>query len=205
MKNAMLTCPADVAAGPGGPGRRGQGHAGDPSSKYLFSSEIVSLNRQQKTGLAFGLGYAFEINPKMMLEAHVAFMATRGRKRHWSYAPGETALATYRNQVARPAALLQVPPEGGRLALCRHRAGIQLHPGAHPGSPNMGKASIFPITQRNLCLPSTSRWAMNCLSASGACSPKCATTAGSRTCLKNPEASVKGESVSFLLGGIYYL
>ena len=67
------------------------------SNKYLFSSEITSLNRQQKSGLAIGLGYALAINPKMMLEAHAVFNE-KGAKTELPYAPGKTASGTYSNQ-----------------------------------------------------------------------------------------------------------
>ena len=33
-------------------------------SKYLFSSEIDYLNRQQKSGFGVGLGWAMAVNPE---------------------------------------------------------------------------------------------------------------------------------------------
>jgi hypothetical protein len=66
------------------------------SSKYLFSSEIVSLSRRQKTGLDLGLGYAFTIGPKIMLEADVLY-SEKGAKAGLIYAPGSEVPGIYRN------------------------------------------------------------------------------------------------------------
>jgi len=66
------------------------------ASKYLFSSEITSLSRQQKSGLDFGLGYAFAIGPKMMLEADVLY-SEKGAKAGLMYAPGSQVPGIYRN------------------------------------------------------------------------------------------------------------
>lgn len=43
------------------------------SSKYLFSSEIDSLNRQQKSGPAAGLGWAMNIKTKLKFEINLLY------------------------------------------------------------------------------------------------------------------------------------
>lgn len=66
------------------------------ASKYLFPSDVSQLNRTQKSGLAFGLGYALPIAPRFALEAQALFCA-KGAKASLSYVPGKKADATYRN------------------------------------------------------------------------------------------------------------
>ena len=173
------------------------------TSKYLFSSEITSLNRQQKTGLSFSLGYAFEINPKIMLEAHAALMA-KGAKVSLEYAPGATASATYGNQaLALPLFFKYRLKEGATpYAAIGPEFNFIL---AHTLTPEHGESVniadntnkfIFainvalgyelPVGQWGLFAEARyNRWLSDLM--------------------KSPDASVKGESVSFLLGGIYYL
>ena len=66
------------------------------SSKYLFSDDVTSLNRKQKSGLALGLGYAFEIDPKMVLEADVVY-SEKGARTELAFAPGSSIPGIYRN------------------------------------------------------------------------------------------------------------
>ncbi len=68
------------------------------SSRYFFSSEVTSLERRQKTGLGFGLGYARKIAPRLMLEGRVV-IREKGAKAAIAYAPGKEALGTYRCSV----------------------------------------------------------------------------------------------------------
>lgn len=66
------------------------------SSKYLFSKEITSLNRKQKSGLAIGLGYALELGPKIKLEANVVY-GEKGAKTELVLVPGRSLPGIYRN------------------------------------------------------------------------------------------------------------
>jgi hypothetical protein len=66
------------------------------SSKYLFSDDVTALNLKQKSGLAFGLGYAFEINPKMVLEADIVY-GKKGARSELAFAPGSSIPGIYRN------------------------------------------------------------------------------------------------------------
>ena len=66
------------------------------SSKYLFSDDVTSLNLKQKSGLALGLGYAFEIDPKMVLEADVVYNE-KGARSELAFAPDSSIPGIYRN------------------------------------------------------------------------------------------------------------
>jgi opacity protein-like surface antigen len=176
---------------------------GFQASKYLFSSEITSLNRQQKTGLAFGLGYAFEINPKMMLEAHVIYSG-KGAKTELEYAPGKTVPATYSNQAlsfplfftyrlkegATPYAA--VGPEFNFILA--HKLTIE-----QDESINISDSTNKFILGVNVALgyelPS-GQWGLFA---------EIRYNRWLSDLLKNPDAAVKSESVSLVLGGIYYL
>lgn len=203
MKKAMLSVLLTLLLAQAAPADEVKAMLGIHASKYLFSAEIASLNRQQKTGLAFALGYAVEINPKMMLEAHAAFMA-KGAKTALEFAPGKTALATYSNQVlALPLFFKYRLKEGASpYAAIGPEFNFIL---AHTLSPeheesidiadktnkfivavNVALGYELPVGKWGLCAEARyNRWFSDLL--------------------KSPDASVKGESVSFLIGGIYYL
>jgi len=65
-------------------------------NKYLFSSEIDTLNRQQKTGVGIGLGWAMALNQKMKLEVN-ALLSRKGAKAFLEYLPGKTVPGIYKN------------------------------------------------------------------------------------------------------------
>jgi hypothetical protein len=65
-------------------------------NKYLFSGEINSLNRQQKTGFDVGMGWAFNLNQKMKLEIN-ALYSQKGAKASIEYAPDITVSGFYKN------------------------------------------------------------------------------------------------------------
>jgi hypothetical protein len=65
-------------------------------SKYLFSSEIDYLNRQQKSGFGIGLGWALAVNRNMKLEVDALF-GEKGAKASLEYSPGKTVPGIYKN------------------------------------------------------------------------------------------------------------
>jgi opacity protein-like surface antigen len=203
MKNAMITVLLTLLLAQAAPANEVKAMLGIQASKYLFSSEITNLNRQQKTGLAFGLGYAFAINPKMTLEAHAAFMA-KGSRASLEFAPGETASVTYSNQVlalplffeyrlkegATPYAA--IGPEFNFILAHRlvpeHGESIDIADNTNKFifAINVALGYELPCGQWGLFAEVRyNRWLSDLM--------------------KGPDASVKGESVSILLGGIYYL
>ena len=66
------------------------------SSKYLFSSEINSLNREQKTGYCFGLGWAFNLNRNIKFEID-AMYSKKGAKTSIAFTPDKTISGFYKN------------------------------------------------------------------------------------------------------------
>jgi opacity protein-like surface antigen len=173
------------------------------ASKYLFSSEITSLNRQQKTGLAFGLGYGFEINPKMMLEAHVVYSG-KGAKTELEYAPGKTAPATYSNQaISFPLFFKYRLKEGATPYaaggpefnfILAHKLTIE-----HDESINIADNTNKFIVAVNVALGyelPRGQWGLFA---------EIRYNRWLSDLLKSPDASVKSEAVSLVLGGIYYL
>ena len=65
-------------------------------SKYLFADSNDSLNRQQKTGLDFGLGWAFNLNVNIKLEVN-AMYSQGGTKASIAYTPDSLVSGFYRN------------------------------------------------------------------------------------------------------------
>ena len=203
MKNAMIAVLLMLLLAQAAPADEVKAMLGIHASDYLFSSEITYLNRQQKTGLAVGLGYAFAINPKMMLEAHAAFMA-KGAKASLEYAPGKTASATYSSQMlalplffkyrlkegASPYAA--IGPEFNFILAHKlspeHEKNIDIADNTNKFifAINVALGYELPIGQWGLFAEARyNRWLSDLM--------------------KSPDASVKGKSVSFLLGGVYYL
>ena len=65
-------------------------------SKYLFSGEINYMNRRQKSGFGFGMGWALDLNRKMKLEIDAMF-SEKGAKASLEYSPGKTLPGIYKN------------------------------------------------------------------------------------------------------------
>lgn len=66
------------------------------SSKYLFTAAVSSLNSQQKTGATIGLGWAFNLDPKIKLEFNVVY-SQGGAKASIAYTPDQSISGFYRN------------------------------------------------------------------------------------------------------------
>lgn len=66
------------------------------SSKYLFSSATDSLDQQQKSGMAFGLGWAFSLNKNMKLEIS-AMLNQKGAKVAIANSPDDIISGIYKN------------------------------------------------------------------------------------------------------------
>jgi hypothetical protein len=173
-------------------------------NKYLFSSEISSLTRQQKTGIGIGLGYAFEINPKMRLEANVLYNE-KGAITELEYAPGKTTSGTYSNHSFAFPFFFQYRLKDGPTPyaalgpeinfILAHKLTIPEYKESFDISDNTSKFIVafnialgyeLPLGRWGLFAEARfNRWLSNLW--------------------KSPDASVKSESVSIVLGGIYYL
>lgn len=173
-------------------------------SKYLFSSEIESLNRRQKTGLTIGVGYGFGIAPKMKIEAGVSYNE-KGAKTSLEYAPGKSASGTFSNASMTLAFFFKyflregaspyagIGPEFG--IVLTHKLKIPEYDDSFNIADNTNKfiAAInvalgyeLPFEQWGLFAEVRyNRWLTNIF--------------------KDSAATVKIEAIAFLLGGVYYL
>jgi opacity protein-like surface antigen len=174
------------------------------SGKYIFSSEINSLNRQQKTGFGIGLGWAFKLKRNMKLEIN-ALYSQKGAKASIAYTPDKTVSGFYKNtsiglpvffkyqfkEKASPYIALGpefvfvfshnfiIPESGDDLDLIDNTKKFILAFNATLGYE-------WPIGQWGLFAEVRySRWLSNFLI--------------------DPEITAKSESFTFLLGGVYYL
>lgn len=172
------------------------------NSKYLFASEASSLNRRQRTGLGFGVGYAWTLAPKIRLEAQVLY-GEKGAKTSLPYVPGKQAEGTYRNtalslplfiayrfrEEATPYVAL-----GPEIDLVlSHTLSIPEYPEAFDLGENTKKLIFAFNAAAGYALPLGSwglfvelrynRWVSNLLKGAG--------------------AAVNAESISFLIGGTY--
>jgi opacity protein-like surface antigen len=174
------------------------------SSKYLFSGEIDSLNRQQKIGGGVGLGWAFNLNQKMKLEVN-ALYSQKGANVSIEFTPDKTVSGYYKNtSIGFPFFFKYQFKEKASpyVALGPEFVFITAHHLIFPES--KGDFDLLDITKKFVLgfnalvgyeLPigqwglfaevRYSRWLSNFII--------------------DPLASVKSESFVFLLGGIYYL
>lgn len=173
-------------------------------NKYLFSGEINSLNHQQKTGFDIGAGWAFNLNQKMKLEIN-ALYCQKGAKASIEYAPDNTVSGFYKNTTIGFPILLKYQFKdkiSPYIALGPEFVFIVSHHFKIPASKddydlfaNTKKFILafnallgyeWPIGQWGLFTEIRyNRWLGNFLI--------------------DPEATVKSESFTFLLGGVYYL
>jgi hypothetical protein len=173
-------------------------------NKYLFSSEISSLTRQQKTGVGIGLGYALAINPKMRLEANALF-TEKGAITELEYVPGKTILGTYSNHSLAlpfffkyrlkegPTPYAALGPEfnfilAHKLTIPEYKESFDIADKTRKFifAFNIALGYELPLGHWGLFAEARfNRWLSNLW--------------------KSPDASVKSESVSIMLGGIYYL
>jgi len=65
-------------------------------SKYLFTDTDSTLKSQQKSGMTFGLGWAFDLSPKIKLEFN-ALYSQGGTKASIAYSPDLSIAGVYRN------------------------------------------------------------------------------------------------------------
>jgi hypothetical protein len=173
------------------------------SNKYLFSSEFTSLNRQQKSGLAFGLGYAMEIAPKMKLEAQ-ALYSEKGARASLADMPGKTVPGPYSNTaITVPVFFSYRFREGDSpyVALGPEFNFILSHELAIPEyseildiADNTNKLIFALNAALGYELP-LGRWGLFA---------ELRYNRWLSDLLKSPDAAVKSESVSFLIGGIYF-
>lgn len=173
-------------------------------SKYLFSAEFTGLNRQQKSGPAFGLGYAFAINPQMTLEADAIYSA-KGAQASFEYAAGKLVAGTYDiDMIAIPiffqyrlkegsspyvaagpefnfilSHTLEIPEYSERFDIAKNTNRLILALNVALGYElSLGRWGLFAEARYN-------RWLSNML--------------------KDPGAPVKSETVTLAAGGILYL
>jgi hypothetical protein len=66
------------------------------SSKYLFSSEISSLNHQQKTGLATGMGWAMNFKTNFEFEINLLY-SQKGAKVELPFGTDKSVSGIYKN------------------------------------------------------------------------------------------------------------
>lgn len=174
------------------------------TSKYLFSSDITSLNRQQKSGLAFGLGYAWEIAPKLKLEFQ-ALYGEKGARTSLPYVPGKVVQGTYRNvAIAVPILFSYRFKEGATPyaamgpefnVILTHELTIPEYDKIFDLADNTKKIIFALNAALGYELP-LGNWALFA---------ELRYNRWLSSLLKSPDATVKSESFSVLIGGIFFL
>lgn len=173
-------------------------------SKYLFSGEINSLERQQKTGFGMGLGWALDLNKNLKFEINILF-SQKGAKAALPFATDKDISGIYKNStIAFPFFLKykfkdQASPYAALgpefIFIVAHHLQIPESEDDFDLLDNTKKFVFaintllgyeWPMGQWGLFVEIRySRWLSNFLI--------------------DPEAKVKSESFTFLIGGVYYL
>ncbi|MBN2400669.1 PorT family protein [candidate division KSB1 bacterium] len=174
------------------------------SSTYVFSSSTDSLDQQHKSGLAFGLGWAYSLNKNMKLEINAMFNQ-KGAKVSIINSPNAIVSGVYKNSS------IGIP--------CFFR--YQYKEKASPYF-SFGPEFVF-VTSHHLFLTESNEsynlsdmtkkiiLAFNALLGYEYPIGKWGLFAEIRynywfsNFLNDPEALVKSQSFVFLLGGVYYL
>jgi opacity protein-like surface antigen len=174
------------------------------SSKYLFSSSTDSLEQQHKSGMAFGLGWAFSLNKNMKLEINAMFNQ-KGTKVSITYSPEAIVSGVYKNSS------IGVP------CLFKYKFKEKTSPYFAFGPEFVFITAhhlIFSESKEDFDLRDTTKkfiLAFNALLGYEYPIGKWGLFAEVRynrwlsNFLIDPEESVKSESFVFLLGGVYYL
>ncbi len=174
------------------------------SSKYVFSSSTDSMDQQHKSGMAFGLGWAFSLNKNMKLEINAMFNQ-KGAKVSIINSPNAIVSGIYKNSSI------------GIPLLFKYQYKEKASPYIA-----FGPEFVF-ITSHHLTLPESNEsynlsdmtkkfiLAFNALLGYEYPIGKWGLFAEIRynywfsNFLNDPEALVKSQSFVFLLGGVYYL
>ena len=204
MKNKIATVILLLLLSQIAPASEIKAMVGMNSSKYLFSSEIDSLNRQQKTGFGFGFGWAFNLNRNIKLEID-ALYSQKGAKASIIFTPDKTVSGYYKNtSIGIPFFLKYQFKEKASpyIALGPEFVFITSHHLIFPesnGDYDLGDNTKKFVLAFNAILGyelPISQWRLF------------AEVRYNRylgNFLIDPEASVKNESITFFLGGVYYL
>jgi len=174
------------------------------SSSYMFSNSTDLLQTQQKSGLAFGLGWAFSLNKNMKLEVNAVFNQ-KGTKATIAYTPDLVVPAVYKNSSI------------GIPLFFKYQFREKASPYFSIGPEFifiMSHQLIFPESNGSFDLKDNTRkliLAFNAVLGYEYPIGKWGFSAEIRynhwfsNLLVDPEATVKSSSFTFLLGGIYYL
>jgi hypothetical protein len=178
--------------------------AGMNLGKYLFSGEITTLNRQQKTGFDFGIGWVFDLNVNLKLEVN-AFYSQKGAKASLAYTPETTISGYYKNSAINFPFFLKYKFKDKASPYIAFGPEFIFVTAHH---------LIFPETGDNIDLiDNTKKFLLAFDALLGYEWPlgKWGMSAEIRysrrlgNFLIDPEVKVGSESVTFLLGGVYYL
>jgi hypothetical protein len=174
------------------------------SSKYLFSSKVDALILQQKTGLGIGFGYAFELSQNLKLEINT-FYNQKGAKASIEYTPSKTVFGFYRNTTIGFPILLKYQFKNRKLPYAAIGPEFNIIIAHHFKIPETKDDYDLSADTRKFVL------AFNALLGYEIPFDQWGLFAELRynrwlsDFFDVPEAAMKGESFSFLLGGVYYL
>jgi opacity protein-like surface antigen len=204
MKKANITVFFLLLLAKAAPANEIKAMIGMNASKYLFSDEVQSLNRQQKSGLTLGLGWDLTLNQNMKLEVN-ALYGQKGARASIAYTLNKTVSGIYENTSISFPFLFKyqlkkgVSPYGALgpeiVYILSHHLKIPESKENFNLTDNTRKIVLafavllgyeWPIGQWGLFAEVRyNRWLSNFWI--------------------QPEASIKSESFTFLVGGIYYL
>jgi opacity protein-like surface antigen len=174
------------------------------ASKYLFSDEIQSLNRQQKSGLAIGMGWDLTLNQNMKLEVN-ALYGQKGARASIAYYLNKTISGIYENTSISFPFLFKYQLKKGASpygALGPEFVYILSH---HLKIPDSNENFNLSDTTRKIVLAFTVLLGYEWPIGQWGLFAEVRYDRWLSNFWIHPEASIKSESFTFLVGGIYYL
>jgi hypothetical protein len=174
------------------------------SSKYLFTAAVSSLNSQQKTGICFGLGWAFSLSQNIELELN-AFYRQGGAKVSVAYTPDQSVSGIYKNvSLALPIFLKYRFKTNNSpfIALGPEFVFLLSH---HLLFPENGEDFDLSDNSKKFILAITAMLGYELPLGKWGLSAEIRYSRWLNNFLIDPETEARSESFALLLGGIYYL
>jgi len=178
--------------------------AGMNLGKYLFSGPIESLNLRQKIGFDFGFGWVFDLNLNLKLEIN-AFYSQKGAKASIPYTPEKTVSGYYKNSAINFPVLLKYQfkdKASPYIALGPEFVFVTAH---HLVFPESGDDLDLIDNTKKLMLALDALLGYEWPLGKWGVSAEVRYSRRLGNFLIDPEARVGSESITFLIGGIYYL
>jgi len=174
------------------------------SSKYLFSNKVDALNLQQKTGLGVGFGFAFELSQNLKLEINTLY-SQKGAKASIEYTPSKTVTGFYKNTTIGLPILLKYKFKNSKLPYIAAGPEFNIIVAHHFTVPETKDDYDLSADTRKFVLAFNALLGYEIPFGQWGLFAELRYNRWLSNFFDVPEATMKGESFIFFVGGVYYL